>query len=47
MNTKRIYTESSDDESWDSSDLEEMDRKNQALADIYLDSFRRGRGMTM
>lgn len=47
MNTKRIYTESSDAESWDSSDLDEMERKNQALAEIYLDAYRRGRGMTM
>lgn len=44
-----IYTESSDAESTyslDSSDLEEANRKNAVLAEIY-DAYRRGRGLTM
>jgi len=44
-----IYTESSDAESvdtLDSEDLDEINRKNAALIEIY-DAYRRGRGLTM
>ena len=50
VNTRKsIYTESSDAESidtLDSEDLDDIKRKNAALIEIY-DAYQRGRGLTM